>query len=257
MLRSLKERGLLQDTDSILVVAGGELDRQCMLSLGRNNVTISNLDTSAGHSVCEPYSWRHLDAENLETDDGSYDWVVIHAGLHHLAVPALGVCEMFRVARRGIVCFEARDSLLMKIAIKIGLTTEYELEAVFIEGASGGYRNGPIPNYVYRWTEREFEKVINSDAPTHRHTFFLRVWVPSADTAFCYGRGRLYRAVGLAIAALARVAEVIFPRQGNQFALGVLKNTSRQPWLNPELRFDAGFLASKYDKARYSGGGQR
>ena len=173
VLLSLLKRGVLKDSESILVLAAGDFDRQSMLAAKLTNVTISNLEYHAGHTDYSPFEWRRLDAEKLDVDDVSYDWVVIHAGLHHLAVPAMGVCEMLRVARRGVLCFEARDSFLMRLAIKIGLTAEHELEPAFLSGGSvGGYRNGPIPNYVYRWTEREFEKVVNSFAPTHKHTFF-------------------------------------------------------------------------------------
>jgi hypothetical protein len=41
------------------------------------------------------------------------------------------------------------------------------------------------------------------------------------------------------------------PRQGNQFAMCVLKNTSRQPWLQESLQFDPDYLARKYDRQRY------
>ena len=252
VLHSLIERGSLKDTDSILVVAAGDFDRQSMLAAKLTNVTISNLAHHAGHTDYAPYEWKRLDAENLEVSDGSYDWVVIHAGLHHLAVPAKGVCEMFRVARRGILCFEARDSALMKLAVSFGLTAEHELEPAFLSGgASGGYRNGPIPNYVYRWTEREFEKVINSFAPTHKHAFFYEYGFSVPAQRFAMARNRLYRFVGFAISKLTKIAEFVLPRQGNQFAFGVLKNVQLQPWLTPELRFDEAFLSNKYDKAKY------
>ena len=252
VLRSLIERDLMKCTDSILVLAGGDFDRQSMLDAKLTNVTISNLDYHAGHKDYAPYEWRKLDAEKVDVGDESYDWVVIHAGLHHLAVPALGVCEMFRVARRGILCFEARDSALMKLAVRVGLTGDYELAPAFLSGGLvGGYRNGPIPNYIYRWTEREFEKVINSFAPSHRHTFFYDYGFRVPAERFAMARSRSYRLVGLVISKLARVAEIMIPTQGNQFAFGVLKNASLQPWLTPDLKFKESAMSKKYDKAKY------
>jgi ubiquinone/menaquinone biosynthesis C-methylase UbiE len=160
-LCSLKAKELLLSDDNVLVVAGGSHDRTSLLEAGFNKVVISNLDYHAGEVDYSPFQWTRLDAERIELSDDSFDWVIIHAGLHHLGVPAQGVCEMFRVCRKGIVCFEARDSLAMRLAVKVSLSSEYELESAFLsDGLSGGYRNGPIPNYVYRWTEREFEKVI-------------------------------------------------------------------------------------------------
>lgn len=61
----------------------------------------------------------------------------------------------------------------------------------------------------------------------------------------------LYRFAGFAISKLAKVAETIFPRQGNQFAFGALKNAQLQPWLTTDMRFNKSFLSKKYDKAKY------
>lgn len=252
IVHSLLDRSLLKNTDSVLVLAGGNFDRQTMLDAKLTNVTISNLEYHAGHDDYTPYDWKHLDAESIEEEDNSYDWVMIHAGLHHLAVPASGVGEMLRVARKGILCLEARDSLLMKFAVKIGVTSDYELEPAFLSGgSSGGYRNGPIPNYVYRWTEREFEKVVNTYAPAYRHKFFYGYGFQAPVKRFAMHRNRLIRLMGFVVSKLTRAAEIIIPKQGNQFAFGVLKNSNIQPWLDSDLRFKENFFSKKYDKAKY------
>jgi len=252
VLLSLKKRGLLSESDTLLVVAGGSADRQSMLDAGLTKVTISNIDHQAGESQFAPFEWRQLDGEQLDLADNSFDWVVIHAGLHHMAIPARGVCEMFRVASKGILCMEARDSLLMRMAIKLGLTAEYELEPAFLSGGTvGGYRNGPIPNYVFRWTEREFEKTVLSYAPTHQHTFFYEYGYNVPLQRFAMARSVVYRSVGVALSFLTRFAEIVIPKQGNQFAFGALKNTSCQPWLTESLEFNGEYLDRKYDKGRY------
>ena len=252
VLLSLKSRGMLSEDDSILVIAAGATDREIMLAAGLKNVTISNVDYHAGKTQYAPFEWRRLDGEQLELDDNSFDWTIVHAGLHHMAVPARGVCEMFRVARKGILCIEARDSILMRIAIRMGLTAEHELESSFLsQGAIGGYRNGPIPNYVYRWTEREFEKTLCSYAPTHKHTYFFYYGYSVPWRRFAMARSPIYRLAGHAVSRAAKIAEFIMPKQGNQFAFGALKNTSRQPWLTQSLEFDNQYLSRKYDKRRY------
>jgi ubiquinone/menaquinone biosynthesis C-methylase UbiE len=252
VLLSLRRKGRLNATDTVLVVGGGTADRDAMVAAGLENVTISNLDYHAGEREYTPFAWRRLDGEQLEVGDGSYDWAIIHAGLHHMASPARGVCEMLRVARKGILCIEARDSLVMRLATRLGLSSDYELEPAFLSGgAVGGYRNGPIPNYVYRWTEREFEKTVDSYVPTHRHTFFYEYGFNVPVQRFAMAHSPLFRAAGRVLSGLAKVAAAVMPRQGNQFAMGVLKNTSRQPWLLESLQFDAGYLAHKYDRDRY------
>lgn len=252
VLNSLQKKKLLLESDSILVTAGGNHDRQMMLKANMQNVVISNLEHHAGHTDYSPYKWKRLDAEKIDADDNSYDWVVIHAGLHHLAVPAMGVCEMFRVARKGIICFEARDSTLMKLAVKLNLTTDYELQPAFLSnGLHGGYRNGPIPNYVYRWTEREFIKVINSYAPTHQHDTFFDYGFKVPLQRFYMAKNPAFRALGTLLSKFTNLIEFVLPKQGNQFAFGALKNSRLQPWLKPDFQFDMSYLSNKYDKEKY------
>jgi SAM-dependent methyltransferase len=252
VMLELKRTGVLNDSDAVLVLAGGNFDRQSMLDAQLRNVTISNLEYHAGHSDYSPFPWARLDAEMLDISDDSYDWAVIHAGLHHLAVPAKGICEMLRVARKGIVCFEARDSVLMKLAVRFGITTDYELDSAHLTGgAVGGYRNGPIPNYIYRWTEREFEKVVNSYAPSHLHDFFYYYGLRVPSQRFAMERSVVYRSIGKAIDMAGDVLETVVPKQGNQFAFGVLKKSARQPWLFEDLSFRAEYLAKRYDKTKY------
>jgi SAM-dependent methyltransferase len=224
-----------------------------MHAAGLRNVTISNIDRNGEETQYAPFEWRRLDGEHLELDDNSFDWAVIHAGLHHMAIPAQGVCEMFRVAKKGILCIEARDNFLMRIAIKTGLTTEYELDPTFLSGG-GGYRNGPIPNYVYRWTEREFEKTLRSYAPTHEHQFFYNYGYKVPLQRFAMARSPLYRLAGRMLSYAVGVAELLIPKQGNKFAFGALKNTRRQPWLTESLQFKDSYLDGKYDKRQYSSG---
>lgn len=252
ILMSLEKQGALAPEDAVLVVAGGSHDRDMMHAAGLKNVTISNLDYHAGETQYAPYPWQRLDGESLELPDDSFDWVVVHAGLHHMAIPARGVCEMFRVARKGILCIEARDSLLMRVAVKLGLTGEHELEPAFLtDGTLGGYRNGPIPNFIYRWTEREFEKTVRSFAPTHEHTFFYGYAYRFPLQRFAMSRSLPYRLLGRVTQQCIRVLEFVVPKQGNQFAFGAIKNTQLQPWLTQELKVSNEYLNLRYDKARY------
>src|SRR5438445_1104277 len=147
VLKSLIANGTVATSDSVLVVCGGPTDSNAIALAGFSNVTVTNLD--------EGISNNRQDAENLSYNDGSFDLVVVHAGLHHCASPHRALLEMYRVTKKCALAFEARDSLLMRTAIRLGLTIDYEIEAV--SGSNfeyGGLNNGPIPNYNYRWTER-------------------------------------------------------------------------------------------------------
>jgi SAM-dependent methyltransferase len=142
VLGRLIEDGTISVSDRILVVCGGPLDQEVMGIVGFTDVTITNLDTDI-----------RQDAENLTYDNGSFDVVIVHAGLHHCHSPHRALLEMYRVARKCAVAFEARDSLMMRAARRMGLTLDDELHAITPEG-TGGVANTGIPNFIYRWTER-------------------------------------------------------------------------------------------------------
>ena len=161
--------------DSVVVICGGPYDRTVMKTCGLSNVVITNVDHHGGETDLSPYSWEYQDAEAMTCADDSADWVAVHAGLHHCASPHKALCEMLRVARKGVLVIEARDSLLMRLAQRLGMTPRFELEPALLTGGKwGGYRNTKLPNYIYRWTEREFEKTVTSFAPQYVFDFSYR-----------------------------------------------------------------------------------
>jgi ubiquinone/menaquinone biosynthesis C-methylase UbiE len=233
--RLLADGSIARDM-SVLVVAGGAADRAALLDAGFADVTISNVDESG--DVYAPYAWSRQDAEQLDLPDGSFDLAVVSAGLHHCASPHRALLEMYRVARVGLLGIESRDSLLMRLATRLGAAGDYELEAVAAHGfAAGGVRNSAVPNYVYRWTERELEKTIAANAPYARHRFryFREFELPETLLEM-----RRNRAAALAIRAAAPLAAAIAraaPTQGNLFAFAVLKPrlpADLHPWLRLE-----------------------
>jgi SAM-dependent methyltransferase len=232
VLGSLLERGALSRDMRVLVVAGGPGDRDVFHELGFTDVTVTDLGEPAD---LLPFRWERQDAEALTYDDGSFDWGVVSAGLHHCRSPHAALLELYRVARRGLLALESRDSALMRAAIRLGVVDEYELTAVADNAfRSGGVRNTGVPNYVYRWTEREVEKTIRSAAPHARDEY---VWFHELElplSVYEVGGGR--RAVGRALRALqpaARLAARVAPGQANLFAFAVLKSDELQPWLRP------------------------
>ena len=221
VLGSLLEQGLLARDARVLVVAGGEVDREAFAALGFTDVTVTNL-SEAGD--------ERQDAEALTYPDDSFDVAVISAALHHCASPHRALLELYRVARRGLVAFEARDSALMRVALRLHVVDEYELTAVADNGfASGGVRNTAVPNYVYRWTEREVEKTIASAAPQRRHRFvwFRELELPVSVLELS-GKAR-WR---LAARPLKLVTKVL-PKQANLFAFAVFRE-GLQPWMRDE-----------------------
>lgn len=222
----LLEEGLVRRDMAVLVVGGGELDRRVLAGHGFENVTLSNLDPAEGDVE---------DAEALSYADASFDFGIVSAALHHCRSPHAALLELYRVARVGVLALEARDSALMRLANRIGVAEEYELTVVAAEGfRTGGVANSAVPNYVFRWTEREVEKTIRAAAPERRHRF---VWFRELElpVSVLEQSGKsAWRFARLPLKALVAV----LPRQANLFAFAVLKG-DLQPWMRTESDPDA------------------
>jgi SAM-dependent methyltransferase len=252
VLRTLVRDRVVAPTDRVLVVCGGDADRDALLASGFTDVVVSNLDERIhDDSPFAPYAWSRQDAEQLEYGDATFDWVVVHAGLHHCASPHRGLAEMLRVGRSGAVVFEARDSATMRAATRLGFADTFEVEAVVANGGGfGGVRNGSIPNHVYRWTERDVRKTVASLLPMSDHEirFFYGLRLPLERLAMARSRARLavVRTVGVA----APIVERLAPRQGNEFAFAIRTNVRLKPWIR--RRDDGGYeLDQTWAQARY------
>jgi SAM-dependent methyltransferase len=232
VLRQLVAEGLVRRDWHVLVVAGGPVDRAAFAACGFTDVTFTNLSGDGD---------ERQDAEALSYDDDAFDFAVISAGLHHCASPHRALLELYRVARHGVLALEARDSALMRFAQRLGVVDEYELTAVAdndFEG--GGVRNSPVPNYVYRWTEREVEKTIASAAPQRQHTF---VWFRELELPVSVlelgGKGKWRFA-----AAPLQLVTRVFPRQANLFAFAVFRE-QLQPWMRDASTPDVDAIRSR------------
>jgi ubiquinone/menaquinone biosynthesis C-methylase UbiE len=256
VIQTLVEKRLLSIEDHILAVCAGPLDRNTFEAAHFKNVLITNLDHHGGVTEYSPFQWELQDAEYIRRDDDSFDWSVVHAGLHHCASPHRALCEMLRVARKGVIVFESRDSLFLRMAIAFGLTVEYELEPIALSnGTSGGLRNSPIPNYVYRWTEREIEKTVASFLPQYEHEFhyFYGYRVPLQRLSMSPSAMRRYAARLLKLAV--PVLEALLPKQGNEFAFVATKKGKLQPWLeensDEEIRPNLGYFQQRFRTDKY------
>lgn len=242
-LRKLVASGQLDPHASTLVVAGGSKDRAALLEVGFTRVTISNLDPRMSDHGFAPFDWAFIDAENIAFKDDAFDQVIDHMGLHHCGSPHRALLEMHRIARKGVLVFENRDSVTLRLAVRLGVVPAYELDAVRgNEFLYGGFRNTAIPNHVYRWTEREVTKTIASADPAHRATirFFYNLRYPAERIGSMKGLKRLaLQGLRLPFGVYA----AIFPRQANEFGFFIDKVSRRaQAWIDA----DSGELDPRY-----------
>lgn len=233
---------------SILVCGGGDLDKNVFKRLGFINVTISNLDSRINRDRFNPYAWKYENAESLSFADESFDYVVIHAAIHHASSPHKILTEMYRTAKIGVLSIEARDSTIMKFLEKTGMTQTYEHAAVYYNDCKyGGVNNTEIPNFVYRWTEREIEKCIKSFAPYCNHKFIYKYGTafPSSPELEKKAKLKLY------LLKFARpfypIFAKIFPKQQNLFAF-YIKKPKIPDNLFPWLTFDENKKVMEFNK---------
>jgi hypothetical protein len=92
----------------------------------------------------------------------------MRGAIHHCRLPHKVITELYRVSRKGFLAIESSDCFLIRAAQYLGLSEAYEVAGNF---AGHGVNGTDIPNYIYRWTEREIEKTIKSFAPEFTHEF--------------------------------------------------------------------------------------
>lgn len=244
----------LPDRDArVLVVGAEENDIDVFRDLGFTAVTLLNLDR---RNPDLPAGWLFTtgNGHELPFPDADFDAVVTHATLHHCRSPHRALLEMYRVSKRTVIFIEARDSLLMRLAERLGITQSYEATAVFYNGGiRGGVDDTSVPNYVYRWTEREVEKTIATFAPHLRHTFDYRYGLALPQTPKVIRHVPVRAALIGALRLLAAPLGMLLSRQRNLFAARIRKpegESSLQPWLtvnaDGELMFDQAWGQSRF-----------
>jgi SAM-dependent methyltransferase len=237
-VRRLVSEGWLRLDDRVLVIAGGTADRDVLLAEGLRDVTISNLDERMAPDAYAPFGWSFEDAENLTFADGWFDVCIVHQGLHHCRSPHRGLLEMYRVARRGVLVFEPQDTLLTRLGVWMGVGQRYEIAAVADNAVRwGGVQNTDVPNFVYRWTERDIRKTLASFDPTGephvRCVYDFRVPGEAAAAT----RGRAAQAVAQVAVPVVRRFLRLVPSQANAIGL-VIDKVDPDRDLHPWLRID-------------------
>ena len=236
VIAELLEDGAIAPSDSVVAVCAGDRERDLFARFGFTDVLITNLDDRiTDEDVFRPFAWSRQDAQDLQLPDESFDFAFVADGLHHCASPHRALLEMYRVARKGLVVVESRDNLLMRVATSVGLTPEYEIEAVVDNDFRwGGVDNTAIPNYIYRWTESEFRKTISSFNPAGKHAFrfFYGLNLPFEQAKLKKSSAKLY-AVRLS-EPLVKAFTGVFRKQRNTLAMVALKPRVPHdlwPWL--------------------------
>lgn len=231
--RYLFDQDVVAPSDRLLVVGGTDRDAETLFEIGFSTISIININPDSmlhfGHKV----NFIHGDISSVQFEKESFDVTFTSDCLHHCSSPHGALIAMYRAARKAMVVIESRDNWLMRLGIQFGFTNHFELNAKNMEG-HGGVDYTSVPNFIYRWTEREFEKTIQSADPTIKHKFFYRYALTLPEKRFNSSRSIMRRWALSGVSPLARAISTAFPRQGNTFAMAVLKDPDTcelRPWL--------------------------
>ncbi len=131
-------------------------DAQYILSKGSKAVA-SDIDDhflKKGKEIGYIDNYSKENVESLSFDDESFDFVLCKETFHHLPRPYLGLYEMLRVSRVGIVLIEPYDRFTNASLIeKIGIWLLKK-----IKGSTHDLYE-PSGNYKYSISKREIEKI--------------------------------------------------------------------------------------------------
>lgn len=247
----LRDR-VLTTSMSLLVTCGGPRDVEVLRASGFTNVRVSNLDSFAEPADYEPFQWDCQDAERLGYADASFDFAIVHSGLHHCRVPQQALTEMARVARIGILVIEPNDNLLSRMGARLGVGQEYELAAVsFNDFKDGGVGNTEIPNLVYRLSAWDIERALKAYFAHGRPVFRFRYRMRLPWEALRGRRNKLPLVLLCAAFPALKLIEKLAPSQCNNFAAVVLRPRDLHPWVTregDELRVDRAWLQRTYNR---------
>ena len=165
------------------------------------------------------------DARNLKFNSNSFDYVITNATLHHIDLPHKAITELYRVANKGVLIIESNDSVIMTFACKLNLAEEFELSSV--KNNSGGLLDKGIPNYVYRWSEREVFKLLNSFNPEKVHNIKFNY---ENDLTNIKSKKKILYIPLKIIIFFAKIFFLIFKKQQNCLSIFIDKSGSIDRW---------------------------
>ncbi|GJM04920.1 MAG: hypothetical protein DHS20C09_09110 [marine bacterium B5-7] len=253
VLIQLLEKQIVHKDMKLLVMCGGVKDANVLRDLGFRFCTISNVDTRMTGNEFSPFEWSFQDAENLTFKNKEFDFGIVHEGLHHCYSPHRALLELYRVTKDGIMLFEPCDNVLSKFGVKLGFGQDFEHAAVFYNDCEfGGVQNTKFPNFIYRWTEEEVRKTIQTCDPYVKTDirFFYKMVLPWKQIE---GRKNPWVKwiVKGGLPAL-KIFTFLFPRQCNSICAVVMHSPipeTLHPWLQldkEEICLNQDWLQKRY-----------
>lgn len=170
------------------------------------------------------FNFIRMDARDIKFKDKYFDYSFANAVLHHIDLPHLAFCELYRISKKGVLVIEGNDSLIMRISSRFGFSEEYEKSATVNE--NGGVLDTSTPNYVYRWKEREVRKLFNSYDPKMIHKIYFRYDFYVKNENLKKTHNNLMLLIRSILEKSLNIFLFIFKKQGNLLSIYIDKKKS-------------------------------
>ena len=230
----------INKNSNFLLISGSEKEIQILKKLRYKNFKITyhkelNRNIENNYNLLVGKNLFDADVRNLRFNDSEFDYVITNATLHHIDVPHVGISEMYRVAKKGVLIIESNDSLIMRLACKIKLSEEFEESSVDRHKKTGGLLDLGIPNYVYRWTENEVEKLISSFNPKYNHVISYNYEFEFENILKKINNKFLKSVISFFLKVNLKMLKFAFKKQSNLFSFFINKKLSKKnkhSWIN-------------------------
>jgi len=170
------------------------------------------------------FTFIKMDIRDIKFKDKHFDYSFANAVLHHTDLPHLAFCELYRISKKGVLVIEGNDSLIMRISSRFSFSEEYEKSATVNENS--GLLDTSIPNYVYRWKEREVKKLFNSYDPKISHKIFLKYDFYFKNEGLERTHNHIKLIIRNVLGKLLNVFLFFFRNQGNLLSIYIDKKNS-------------------------------
>lgn len=218
----------LNKDKSILVLGASSDEANIFHKSQFKKITLSNINL-AQLKDAEKYNFKKvkIDFRNLyKIKNNSYDYVVVHASIHHTSKPHNILLEMYRIAKLGVLIVESNDSFIMRLAVKLNFSEDFEKSALNYKTYVGGVDGSHIPNYVYRWTEREINKLFYSYQPDKKINIIFNyqnnIYNENLSDNF------LKKIIIVLSYVFLKTIFILFPKQQNLMSIYIDKKNSKK-----------------------------
>ena len=218
----------LHKDKSILVLGASSDEASLFHKLQFKKITLSNIDLSQLKGA-QKYNFKliKVDFRNLfKLKNNSYDYIAVHASIHHTSKPHNTLLEMYRIAKHGILIIESNDSFIMRLSVKLNFSEDFEKSAVNESTYGEGVDGSNVPNYVYRWTEREIKKLFYSYQPDKKINIFFNY----QDNIFNEGLSdNLIKKIIITFSYIfLKIIFFLFPKQKNLISIYIDKKNYKK-----------------------------